>query len=71
MGKPNGPEQWKAAMVIDPMPVPGSPLPWLSLPDMLAGEQPRVVPVVVSVSAALLAVAVMVPPGRTVQVVAA
>src|SRR5262249_62159905 len=52
------------------MPVPGSPPPSLSLPDMFE-EQFRVLPVVVSARVPLSAVAVMAPPGLTVQVCAA
>src|SRR5262252_5555708 len=65
-----GEGQWKAAVAIDPMPVPGSLMPPLSVPDMRAELQVRTEPVVVSFSAAFPAVAVMAPPGRTLHTVA-
>src|SRR5262252_9537876 len=64
-----GEGQWKVAVVIDPMPVPGSLMPPLSVPDMRAELQSSAVSVVVSFSVVLPAVAVMAPPGRTLQTV--
>src|SRR5690348_16433255 len=64
------PQQRKAAMLIDPMPEPGSPLPALSGPDMVEDAQVSEAPDLVSVSVVVPAAAVMAPPGRTVQVVA-
>jgi hypothetical protein len=55
--------------VIDPMPVPGSPLPGLSVPDMVEDVQVSVLSLLVSVRVVCPAFAVMAPPGRTVQVV--
>src|SRR5262252_6287400 len=52
------------------MPVPGSPLPLLSVPDMREDTQVWMVLVVVSFSVVVPAAAVMAPPGRTVQAVA-
>src|SRR5215472_1708833 len=65
-----GEGQWKVAVVIDPMPVPGSLMPPLSVPDMRAELQASSVSVVVSFSVVFPAVAVMAPPGRTLQTVA-
>src|SRR6516165_6538029 len=56
---------------MDPMPVPVSPPPCLSVPDIFEDAQFRTLPVVVSVSVVLPAFALMVPPGLTVQVFAA
>ena len=58
-------------MVSDPIPAPGSPLPALSGPDMREDWQDIEAPVGVSTSVVLPAVAVIFPPGRTVQVFAA
>src|SRR5215472_3741512 len=52
------------------MPEPGSPLPALSVPDILVDTHVSETPDLVSVSVSVLAVAVMAPPGRTVQVFA-
>src|SRR5215472_18112052 len=65
-----GEGQWKVAALIDPMPVPGILMPPLSVPDMRAELQVSTVPVVVSFSVVFPAVAVMAPPGRTLQTVA-
>src|SRR6516165_8525057 len=56
---------------MDPMPVPVSPPPGSSVPDIFEDVQFRTLPVVVSVSVVLPAFALMVPPGLTVQVFAA
>src|SRR5215467_2099984 len=64
-----GEGQWKVAVAIDPMPVPGSLMPPLSVPDMRAELQASSVSVVVSFSVVFPAVAVMAPPGRTLQTV--
>src|SRR5262252_2406889 len=65
-----GEGQWKVAVVIDPMPVPGSLMPPLSVPDMRAELQSSSLSVVVSFSVVLPAIAVMAAPGRTLQTVA-
>src|SRR5262249_33335 len=62
-----GEGQWKVAVVIDPMPVPGSLMPPLSVPDMRAGWQSSWGSVGGSLGVVLPAVAVMAPPGRTLQ----
>jgi hypothetical protein len=69
----NGPpEQCEyAAVLSDPIPAPGSPLPAWRVPDMREDRQGIVAPVGVSASVILPAVAVIFPPGRTVQVFAA
>src|SRR5215472_12859540 len=64
------PQQRKAAMLIDPMPEPGSPLPALSVLDMAEEVHVSETPALVSVSVSEPAAAVMAPPGRTVQVFA-
>src|SRR6266702_4764245 len=53
-----------------PMPVPDSPLPDLTEPLPLEDAQVRVLPVLVSFSVVVPALAVMAPPGLTVQVAA-
>src|SRR5215472_1069665 len=57
-------------MLIDPMPEPGSPLPALSVPDILGDTQVSETPFLESLSVSEPAVAVMAPPGCTVQVFA-
>src|SRR6266571_5610836 len=56
--------------VIEPMPVPDRPLPLLSVPFPLEVLQVRTLPVLVSFSVVVPALAVMAPPGLTVQVAA-
>src|SRR5947208_14525146 len=68
---PSGPVQLlndSAEMV--PIPAPDSPLPCLSVPFPLEDAQLRVLPVFLSVSVVFPALAVMAPPGLTVQVAA-
>src|SRR5690242_6870405 len=55
-------------MVNDPMPVPASPRPALSMPDMPEEAHVSELPLFVSVSTVLPAFALTAPPGRTVQV---
>src|SRR3984885_15195895 len=55
----------------EPAAVPESFLPFLSLAFMVVDEQVRLLPLVVSETVAFLALAVMVPPGLMVQVLAA
>src|SRR5215472_7686621 len=69
-GGTTGEGQWKVAVVIDPIPVPCSPRPPLSVPDMRAELQVSTESVVVSFSVVFPAVAVMAPPGRTLQATA-
>ena len=67
----SGPVQLlKPSAVIEPMPVPDSPLPFLTVPLPLDDVQVRTLPVFVSFSVVVPALAVMAPPGLTVQVAA-
>ena len=67
----SGPVQLlKPSDVIDPMLVPDSPLPFLTVPLPLEDVQVSVEPVFLSVSVVFPALAVMAPPGLTVQVAA-
>src|SRR6266699_735299 len=69
--RPRGPLQvLKDSAVIEPMPVPDRPLPLLSVPLPLEDAQDKVLPVLVSFSVVVPALAVMAPPGLTVQVAA-
>src|SRR5215472_12134161 len=69
--RPSGPVQvLNDSAVIEPMPVPDSPLPLLTVPLPLEVLQDRVLPVLVSFSVVTPALAVMAPPGLTVQVAA-
>src|SRR5689334_712989 len=69
---PSGPVQLlKPSAVIDAMPAPDSPLPFLAEPLPLEDVQVSFDPVFLSVSVVFPALAVMAPPGLTVQVVAA
>src|SRR5215471_19726665 len=68
-GRP--PPHWgKPAAVIDPMPVPGSPLPLLRVPLICPGHL-SIAPVLVSFSVNLADVSETGPPGWTVHVAAA
>src|SRR5215471_19978672 len=67
--RPSGPWQLlNDSVVIEPMPVPDSPLPLLTVPLLVEVWQDRVLPVFVSFSVVTPALAVMAPPGLTVQV---
>jgi hypothetical protein len=68
----NGPPEHReyTDVASDPIPEPGSPVPALSVPDMREDSHGIVAPVGVSASVVLPAVAVIFPPGLTVQVVA-
>src|SRR6516164_5085056 len=69
--RPSGPVQLlKDIAVIEPMPVPDRPLPFLAVPLPLDVLQVRTLPVLVSFSVVTPALAVMAPPGLTVQVAA-
>src|SRR5712691_4673716 len=69
--RPSGPLQvLNDSAVIEPMPVPDSPLPLLTVPLPLEEAQDRVLPVLVSFSVVVPALAVIAPPGLTVQVAA-
>src|SRR6266568_2307458 len=69
--RPSGPVQLlNDSDEILPMPVPDSPLPDLTEPLPLEDAQVRVLPVLVSFSVVVPALAVMAPPGLTVQVAA-
>src|SRR5215472_7048740 len=69
--RPSGPVQvLNDSAVIEPMPVPDSPLPLLTVPLLVEVWQDRVLPVFVSFSVVTPALAVMAPPGLTVQVAA-
>src|SRR6266704_2669473 len=61
---------WMPVMVPVVTPVPDSPLPDLTEPLPLEDAQVRVLPVLVSFSVVVPALAVMAPPGLTVQVAA-
>src|SRR6185437_6407414 len=69
--RPSGPVQLlNDSAVIEPMLVPDSPLPVLTVPLPLDDAQDRVLPVFVSFRVVVPALAVMAPPGLTVQVAA-
>src|SRR5215831_20311567 len=69
--RPSGPVQLlKDSAVIEAMPVPDSPLPFLAVPLPLDVLQVKTLPVFVSFSVVTPALAVMAPPGLTVQVAA-
>src|SRR6516165_253251 len=69
--RPSGPVQLlKDSAVIEAMPVPDRPLPFLAVPLPLDVLQVRTLPVLVSFSVVTPALAVMAPPGLTVQVAA-
>src|SRR5262249_6825472 len=71
-GSPSGPLQWvKLPEVTEPIPVPDSPPPCLSVPLTCEDVQERTVPVLVSRTASRPDVNETEPPGRTVQVAAA
>src|SRR6516165_9579607 len=68
---PNGPVQLlNDSAVIEAIPVPDRPLPFLAVPLPLDDVQVSLVPVLLSVSVVVPAFAVMAPPGLTVQVAA-
>src|SRR5215467_6944899 len=69
--RPSGPVQvLNDSAVIEPMPVPDRPFPLLTVPLPLDVLQVRTLPVFVSFSVVTPALAVMAPPGLTVQVAA-
>src|SRR5215831_17300966 len=71
-GSPIGPLQWvKLPEVTEPIPVPDSPPPCLSVPLTCEDAQVSTVPVLVSRTASRPDVKETEPPGRTVQVTAA
>src|SRR5215472_4184233 len=71
-GSPSGPLHWvKLPEVTEPIPVPDSPPPCLSVPLTCEDVQSSTVPVLVSRTASRPDVKETGPPGRTVQVAAA
>src|SRR5579871_20225 len=69
--RPSGPVQLvNVSAVIEAMPVPDRPLPFLAVPLPLDDVQVRTLPVLVSFRVVVPALAVMAPPGLTVQVAA-